>query len=387
MASVYIHIPFCESRCIYCDFYSTTQSAQKGRYVDCLIREMEQRRDEWQDASRAQTSSIYIGGGTPSTLSPTLLSRILEAVTRIYPPMPDAEITVEANPDDVTDEWVEALTHTPVNRISMGVQTFDDNRLKLLHRRHTAAQAQEAVQRLKAAGYHNISIDLIYGLPGQTLADWEQDVAKAIALQVPHLSAYSLMYEEGTALMRLLDEGKVSEMDEDESWRCYELLCQCLEQAGYAHYEISNFALPGWHSRHNSGYWDGTRYMGFGAGAHSYDGMNKRRCNLPSLDDYMTALENTGTSATGSHPYFEIEELSITDLYNEFVMTRLRTAKGLALDEVLQRFGNDLYQYCINTAKPHLQRGNLLQTGSVLSLSRKGIFVSNDIISDLFYNV
>lgn len=388
MASVYIHIPFCQSRCIYCDFYSTTHIARQEQYVDCLLREMEQRQEEWDritrrensaDSFRARTLSIYIGGGTPSTLPTTQLHRLLKAVTLLYPPALDAEITLEANPDDVTAEWVEALRQTPVNRVSMGVQTFDDTQLHTLRRRHSAEQAHEAVRLLREGGFHNISIDLIYGLPGQTLAGWQKDVDEAISLRVPHLSAYSLMYEEGTPLMRMLEEGKVSEMDDDLSWQCYELLCKQLEKAGYQHYEISNFALTGFHSRHNSGYWQGTPYLGFGAGAHSYDGADIRRSNVASLNDYIASLSGDSTK-----PYFENEKLSQTDLYNEFVMTRLRTNQGISLDRISSLFGRDALAHCTEMMKPHLQKGNLSQTGSVVCLTRKGIFVSNDVISDLF---
>lgn len=356
--------------------------------MDCLLREMEQRQEEWDritrlensaDSFRARTLSIYIGGGTPSTLPTTQLHRLLKAVTLLYPPAPDAEITLEANPDDVTAEWVEALRQTPVNRVSMGVQTFDDAQLHTLRRRHSAEQAHEAVRLLREGGFHNISIDLIYGLPGQTLAGWQKDVDEAISLRVPHLSAYSLMYEEGTPLMRMLEEGKVSEMDDDLSWQCYELLCKQLEKAGYQHYEISNFALPGFHSRHNSGYWQGTPYLGLGAGAHSYDGADIRRSNVASLNDYIASLSGDSTK-----PYFENEKLSQTDLYNEFVMTRLRTSQGISLDKICSLFGRDSFAHCTETMKPHLQKGNLSQTGSVVCLTRKGIFVSNDVISDLF---
>lgn len=377
MASVYIHIPFCQSRCLYCDFYSTTHVAQKEQYVDCLIREMEERKSEW--PSRARTLSIYIGGGTPSTLPPSMLVRLINATQQRFNPEIDAEITIEANPDDVTPEWIEAIKQTPVNRISMGVQTFDDAKLKFLRRRHNATQAREAVKRLKDAGYTNISIDLIYGLPHQTLQEWEHDVDEAIALDVPHLSAYSLMFEEGTPLTRLLEEDKIKEMEDEESWRCYDLLCKKLHDAGYEHYEISNFAKPGMHSRHNSAYWQGTLYLGFGAGAHSYNGKDVRRANLPSLNQYIEAL-----SGNNSYPYFELEKLSPTDLYNEYVMTRLRTSSGFSTDELAKRFGHNTLQHCLQAMKPHLQQGNLLQNGTQVALSPQGVFISNEVISDLF---
>lgn len=388
MPSVYIHIPFCQSRCIYCDFYSTTSISQQARYVDCLLREMDSRREEWQRLMeeagkngdyRARTLlSIYIGGGTPSTLAPTLLKHLLQQTALRFPPSSGTEVTLEVNPDDVTPAWIEALRSTPVNRVSMGVQTFDDEGLKALRRRHTAHQAREAVRRLREAGYHNLSIDLIYGLPGQTLEAWERNLEEAVALGVPHVSAYSLMYEEGTPLTRMREEGKVREMDDDTSWLCYERLCQRLREAGYEHYEISNFALPGCHSRHNSGYWDGTPYLGYGAGAHSYDGKRLRRGNLPELMLYMESLEK------GSEDYYETEKLSDDDLYNEFVMTRLRTAQGFMPEELERRFGLRALRYCQKMMIPHLQQGNLIQRGNRVCLSERGIFVSNEVISDLF---
>lgn len=376
MASIYIHIPFCKSRCIYCDFFSTTSLPYQEAYVRALRRELELRKGEF--PSRAQSFSIYIGGGTPSTLPASLLQAVLRHVYEIYPVAEEAEVTVEANPDDVTEEWVAALRDTPVNRVSMGVQTFDDERLLFLRRRHTANQAVEAVERLRRAGFENLSIDLIYGLPGQTLPQWQCDVERAVALAIPHLSAYSLMFEEGTPLSRLRDEGCVAEMDEALSLQCYELLCERLQEAGYEHYEVSNFCKSGMHSRHNSAYWTGDAYLGFGAGAHSYDGRRTRRWNVSDLRTYISALETTGAK------FFENEKLSDIDLYNEFVMTRLRTANGISVSELETRFGDQRLAYCLRMAEPHLEKGLLLRQGDVLRLSRGGVFVSNDIMSDLF---
>lgn len=372
MASIYIHIPFCQSRCIYCDFFSTTDLPLQERYVERLEQEMLQRKDEW--PVHARTLSIYIGGGTPSTLSPQLLQRIFDSIAKHYPISNDAEITIEANPDDVTPEWVEALRQTPVNRVSMGVQTFNDKTLRILRRRHTADQATRAVCLLQDAGYDNLSIDLIYGLPNQSVEDWKTDLQKAFDLDISHLSAYSLMYEEGTALTRMLERGEIKEMSEEESIACYRLLCQMMHEHGYEHYEISNFARQGIHSRHNTAYWMGEPYLGFGAGAHSYDGKHVRRWNTDSLATYIN-----------SDKCFETEMLSATDLYNEFVMTRLRTARGFALDDLELRFGNEALRHCTTMAQPHMQSGHLiLESSQRLHLSEEGVFVSNDVISDLF---
>lgn len=377
MASIYIHIPFCQSRCIYCDFYSTTDIARQEQYVECLEREMLLRKNEW--PQHARTLSIYIGGGTPSTLPFTFLQRILKKVVQLFPIADDAEVTVEANPDDVTEEWASHLTETCVNRISMGVQTFHDTTLRMLRRRHSSDQARKAVQILKDAGYKNISIDLIYGLPGQTLEMWENDISEALKLQVPHISAYSLMYEEGTPLTQMLQKGIVEEMSDELSWRCYETLCTRLREAGYEHYEISNFALPGMYSRHNSAYWTGDPYLGFGAGAHSYDGQQTRRSNNGDLRAYLQCL-----SQEEGDCFYEIEHLSPRDLYNEFVMTRLRTSKGFNMEDILARFGTKAYEYCMQMAQPHLLQGNLKRVEKQICLTKEGIFISNDVISDLF---
>lgn len=371
MASIYVHIPFCQSRCIYCDFFSTTNIPMQQRYVERLEQEMLCRLEEW--PIHARTSSIYIGGGTPSTLPCELTQRIFDKICNLYPIDGNAEITIEANPDDVTPEWVKALRQTPVNRISMGVQTFNNETLRLIRRRHTAEQATRAVRLLQDAGYQNLSIDLIYGLPNQNLNDWESNLQKAFDLEISHLSAYSLMYEEGTALTRMLERGEIEEMSEEESIACYEILCKMMHEHGFEHYEVSNFARPGMHSRHNTAYWMGEPYLGFGAGAHSYDGKSVRRWNADSLNEYI------------NHPdSFETEHLTERDLYNEFVMTRLRTSRGFELNELERRFGKNALTHCIEMAQPHLQSGHLIIEDSRLHLTEKGVFVSNDIISDLF---
>lgn len=372
MAGIYIHIPFCQSRCIYCDFYSTLHLNRREEYVAQLICEMEERKNEFLACAHAY-NTLYVGGGTPSTLPPTLLRYLLLQTTTIFPLSNEAEVTIEANPDDVTPEWISTLKETPINRISMGTQTFDDKLLEFLHRRHSGFQAERAVRYLHEAGYTNLSIDLIYGIPGQNKDIWKKDIDKAISLGVPHLSAYSLMYEEGTAITRLRDEGKIKEMDEETSLWCYEYLCDRLEKAGYVHYEISNFAKPGFISRHNSSYWEGTPYLGFGPGAHSYDGQKIRRWNESDLLGY---IKNGASHDT--------EELTEADLYNEFVMTRLRVREGINLELLRQRFGSKMHDYLIEQAKPHLEQGNLQQTGLNLSLTRGGIFVSNQVMSDLF---
>ena len=367
---VYIHVPFCQSRCIYCDFYSTTLGEEwKRSYIDSLKREMQLRRAEI-DYSRVP--SLYIGGGTPSQLPTSLLIEMFQAICDNFMLAKDAEVTIEANPDDVTPDWLAALRQTPVNRISMGVQTFSDPLLRFLNRRHTSRQAIEAVHYCQDAGYGNISLDLIYGLPDQTFKDWKRDVQQLLTLDVSHLSAYALSYEDGTVLSKMLQEGRVNETADELSWQMYEYLMDETATAGIEHYEISNFAKPGMRSKHNSSYWDGSPYLGLGPGAHSYNGEGVRRSNNTSLKKYVQAKADV--------PHQD-EFLSPQEQYDELVMTRLRTASGLSVNLLT----SEQKDYCLRMAKPHILNGSLLQEGEVLRLSRKGIFISNSIISDLMY--
>lgn len=365
MAGIYLHIPYCKSRCIYCDFYSTTLS-DKEAYVESLCMEMRHRRNE----IPSRVHSIYIGGGTPSTLSPQQLHRIFTSLADTFDIAPDAEVTIEANPDDVTPEWVADLHPTPVNRISMGVQTFDDDILHLLGRRHTSQQAREAVRLCHDGGYDNLSLDLIYGLPRQTFDIWQHDVEQLLSLGTRHISAYALSYESGTRLERMLEQGLIEETDEELSLRMYRHLCQETRQHGFEHYEISNFALPGYHSRHNSSYWQSLPYLGLGAGAHSFDGHLTRRANLPDVTAYI--------SAQGDAPH-ETELLSPEEATDELIMTRLRTARGLRLTELSLPHRDAL----MRQAHPHIAAGRLTIQEDTLRLTEEGIFVSNDIISDL----
>ena len=368
MNSLYFHIPFCKSRCIYCDFYSTTLGQEfMTSYVQALEHELALR-SQYIKGTRVHT--IYIGGGTPSLLSADLLKHLFDAISQHFTLTSEAEVTIEANPDDVTEEWLKGLTGTPINRISMGAQTFNDKLLSFLNRRHNALQIVEAVKACKEAGFTNISLDLIYGLPEQTFEDWQEDVRQALSLDIKHLSAYSLSYEEGTRLETMLKQGIVREADEELSRQMYDFLMAATQKAGFKHYEISNFALPGFHSRHNSSYWQGTPYLGLGAGAHSYDGKRTRRANLPDIKAYIAATEDV--------PH-ENEELSDDSLYNEFIMTRLRTSKGIPLDKLPAKDR----QYCLSLAKPHLSHGLLRIKNKHLCLTKEGIFTSNDIICDL----
>lgn len=374
MAGIYIHIPFCKRRCIYCDFFSTTQSEKKAEYVHALVRELEIRKDY---LNNEEIETIYLGGGTPSQLSQEELEEIFTHIYKVYKVTPDAEITLEANPDDLTPEYVSMLRGLPINRISMGIQTFQEGTLKLLHRRHTAQQAIEAFKRCREAGFQNISIDLMYGLPGETLNTWEQDLQQAIDLHPEHISAYHLIYEEGTALWNLREQNKVEEAEEELSLTLFKTLIEKLTKAGYQHYEISNFCLPSLHSRHNSSYWTGKKYLGCGPSAHSFDGTS-RQWNVSSLDKYLEGIRTDQLD-------FEIEELDLYTRYNDFVITSIRTCWGMPLSQLRTNYGETLYNYCLQMAKPHIQQGVLEIEEDTLKLTSEGIFISDGIMSDLLW--
>lgn len=374
MAGIYLHIPFCKRRCIYCDFYSTTQGKKREAYIRTLCKELEQRQDYLQGET---VETIYLGGGTPSQLEENDFKRIFDTIYRMYPIAESPEITLEANPDDLTPEYIGMLRSFPFNRLSMGIQTFSEVMLERLHRRHTARQAIEAFENCRKAGFQNISIDLMYGLPGETTESWENDLSQAVRLHPEHISAYHLIYEEGTALWKLREEHRVKEVDEDLSVDFFSRLMQRLKENGYQHYEISNFCLPDKYSRHNSSYWTGKKYLGCGPSAHSYNGTS-RQWNIASLDNYIKGI-------TEGSPVSEIEELDLYTRYNDFVITSIRTCWGMPLGQLKEKFGEKLYRYCLRMAQPHLQQGTLEITEETLKLTEKGIFISDGIMSDMLW--
>lgn len=369
MAGIYVHIPFCKSRCIYCGFFSTTSLEMRHDYVSAVVDELARRRDFLQGED---VCTIYLGGGTPSQLPIEEIERMMTAIYNIYNVREGAEVTLEGNPDDLTPDYLADLKRVGINRLSMGVQTFDDARLHFLRRRHSAQQAIQAVRDAQEAQFDNISIDLMFGFPSQTLDAWKQDVQTALSLQVQHLSAYSLMYEEGTRLEQMLQRGEVAEIDEETSLQMYEYLMDALADAGYRHYEISNFALPGKESRHNASYWHGIPYLGVGAGAHSFDTQHRYH-NMESLKDYLSGAPMV------------MEHLTQEERYDEHVFTGLRTAEGIRLGDIETLFGTAMKDYCLSNAQPHIHAGRLRFEHGVLCLTRKGIFVSNDIMSDLMW--
>ena len=360
MSGIYIHIPFCASRCIYCGFYSTTGLELRQKYVDVVCKEMTMR----EVSSPIET--IYFGGGTPSQLTPEQLRQLFLYINKVYAPHV-TEVTIEMNPDDVTPEYAETLSQLGVNRVSMGAQTFNDERLRFLCRRHSSSQVYDAVRILREAGICNISIDLMYGFPDETLDDFRRDIDAALALDVEHISAYCLMIEEGTALHRM----GVEAADEETERAMYEMLIDCLTAAGYEHYEISNFARPGYRSRHNSSYWNDTPYIGLGAAAHSYDG-HCRSWNVADIRAYIAAIER------GELPT-ECEELDADTKYNDRIATALRTCDGLDLGELDERHR----QYCLTEAQRFIADGLLEIVDNSLRFTRRGLFVSNMVMSEL----
>ena len=375
MAGLYIHIPFCASRCIYCGFYSTTLMELRDRYVDALCQEMTLRQEALvqQGLPLPSLDTIYIGGGTPSQLSPRHLKILFDHINKVFSNKA-TEVTIEMNPDDVTEEYAHALSQLSVNRVSMGAQTFDDTRLRFLNRRHNARLVPQAVKTLREAGISNISIDLMYGFPGETIDNWQDDITKALDLGVEHLSAYCLMIEEGTVLYEKMRNGeneRMRECDEELERQMYYTLTERLKAAGYEHYEISNFALPGRRSRHNSSYWTDLPYIGLGAAAHSYDG--RSRCwNVADIRQYINGIEN------GS-PVIDQEWLNDDSRYNDRVMLSLRTCEGIDLS-TLQPADRT---YLLSLAQKYIDNRLLTAEGDHLRLSNEGLFVSDMIMSDL----
>ena len=374
MAGIYLHIPFCKTRCIYCDFYSTTHSEWRSRYIQTLCCELEMRSEY---LKREPVETIYLGGGTPSQLTEEDFMLIFDTIERNFGMEHCCEITLEANPDDLTIDYLQMLAKLPFNRISMGIQTFNDTILRLLKRRHNATQAIEAVQRCREVGFQNISIDLIYGLPGETIESWENDLQQTLNLNVEHISAYHLIYEEGTPIYNMLQKHQINEIDENTSVQFFSLLIKRLSESGYEHYEISNFCKSEKYAQHNTSYWKGIPYLGCGPSAHSYN-LSAREWNISSIESYMKGVEE------GKRP-FETEMLDPITRYNEFIITSLRTMWGIPLKRMKDEFGMERWQYCMKLAAPYLENKKLEIKDDALCLTKEGIFISDSIMSDLLF--
>ena len=374
MAGIYIHIPFCKQRCNYCAFYSSTLYNIKEEYADAVCKELLMRKEY---IKGEEIKTIYFGGGTPSTLPIRLLQKICDTIYANYTVCSNAEVTIECNPDDLTEEFLAELRQLPFNRISMGVQSFSNRQLKRLGRRHNAEKARRAVGNARAAGYKNISIDLMFALPDSTIEEWEESINEAISLNPEHISAYNLMYEEDTPLHRALQRGDFEELSEEENIEQFRMLIKRMKEAGYYHYEISNFAKPGYESRHNSSYWNDTAYIGCGAAAHSYNG-DSREWNISDIKEYIKGIESNNRN-------YEIEHLTEEERYNDAILTRLRTADGIPLTWMKNKFSQRLNSYMLNAAKKHIEYGNIKKADETLSLTEKGIFISDAVIRDFIY--
>ena len=373
MSGIYIHIPFCKQACHYCDFHFSTSTKKKSQLVEMLCRELVLRKDE---LDSVEIETIYFGGGTPSLLAKAELDKIFGAIFGNFEIAENAEITLEANPDDLSEGNLEMLSESPVNRLSIGVQSFFEEDLKLMNRAHNS---EEALNSLRSARkyFDNISIDLIYGIPGQSDEQWKQNLQTALDLDIPHISSYALTVEPKTALEKFIEKGKVRPVDEEQYREQFEILVSTLTSNGFEHYEFSNFGKPGYHSRNNMAYWMGKTYLGVGPSAHSFDG-NSRKWNISNNTLYIKALEKNQIPQ-------ETEQLSTTDKYNEFVMTRLRTKFGVELSEIEKNFGSRYAEHFLKNAKAFLLKGLMKNEDGTFHITQKGKFLSDGIASELFY--
>lgn len=372
MAGIYIHIPFCKSRCAYCDFFSSTHLSYKSKLVACLCNELI---SEKHYIGNEAIETIYFGGGTPSLLEENDFKLIFDTIQATYDTSNCVEITIEVNPDDVTNDFVSMLKKFPFNRISIGIQSFINNELKLINRRHTSEQAIEAVQLFQRNDYENISIDLIYGYPSQDINNLSTSVDKLLKMKIQHISAYHLTYEKGTVLHQKLINNKVQAVDEETSLEMFNLITSELTKNGFFHYEISNFAKEGFQSKHNSSYWNGKKYLGIGPSAHSYNNTS-RKWNVASITSYIKAIETKS-------PCYEIEQLSLNDKYNDYIITSLRTLQGCSLANIKTEFGEIYLKNCLLNAAKYLKNNTLETDSNFLKLTKKGIFLSDGIIADL----
>lgn len=373
MAGIYIHIPFCKQACYYCDFHFSTSLKRKSELLVALKKELEIRKEEL-DGERIDT--IYFGGGTPSLLEISEIIELIQTVYTFYSVSDRPEITLEANPDDLDSITIQKLAETPINRLSIGIQSFDERDLKLMHRAHTA---QEALTSLETASHYfsNISVDLIYGIPGMTMKRWKNNVQQVIDLGIPHVSCYALTVEERTALHSLIRKGNIPKPDEGVAHDHFMTLIRLLKANGYIHYELSNFSKPDFFSKNNSSYWLGKKYLGIGPSAHSFDG-ERRSWNISNNTLYIRAVER------GELP-LEVELLSAKDRYNEYIMTGLRTMWGIDMQRVATQYGSDRVVYLQERAQKFIDDELLQLEGDVLKMTDKGKFLSDGIASDLFW--
>jgi len=372
MAGIYIHIPFCKQACHYCDFHFSTSLKKKKDLIQSLITELELRKEEFKNT---EVETIYFGGGTPSLLTNNELQSIIDAVDGNYSVVAYPEITLEANPDDLSHNRIEALTNTPINRLSIGIQSFFETDLKLMNRAHNAQEAKACLEKA-VEHFDNISLDLIYGIPGASNEQWIKNIEMALSFGVPHISSYALTVEPKTALASFIEKGIIENVDDEQAHEQFHILKEQLEDAGFIHYELSNFGKEGFFSKNNSAYWQGKSYIGIGPSAHSFNG-KQRGWNVRNNTKYIKAVLN------GDLP-MEIEQLTKIDQYNEYIMTGLRTVWGVSLDKVEKDFGYLLKDYLLEQANVFINQHLLYIDGEHLRVTKKGQFLSDGIASELF---
>ena len=402
MAGIYIHIPFCNSKCAYCGFYSLPSLKLKERFLEALKAEIVDRKQYLQRGPHCELdpqspapkgnhgmptiNTIYFGGGTPSLLSIKEIGELLHLINTHYPVAPNAEITLEANPDTLSFEYLKGLRQLGVNRLSIGIQSFFDDDLKYLSRRHDSKHARQCIDWAKQAGFSNISIDLIYGLPTSNAEQWNKNLDIFFAYGLPHLSAYALTLEPNAILTKQIKQGKLPPVSEEDALRDYEILCNRAAENGFLHYEISNFCRCGMHSKHNSSYWFGTPYIGFGPSAHSFDGTS-RQWNISSVEKYIDARRETARLQDQKvpRPVSEKEQLSPEQLYDEYVMLRLRTHWGIDLKWLKREMGERFSTYCEQHAKHLVAQGKLSQTREFLYLTYEQMLFADGVAEELFW--
>ncbi len=371
---IYIHIPFCKQKCSYCNFHFSTSLNFKDEMLRAMKTEIMLRKDELQ---KKALKSLYFGGGTPSILSVDEINSLVDEVLRYFSFEKDIEITLEANPDDLDKNFLKQLAGTPVNRLSIGTQSFFEEDLKLMNRAHTASEAEGSIKRAQDFGFENLSIDLIYGSPTSNLEIWKENLNKTIALEVPHISSYALTVEPKTALENWISKGKVKSPKEEEQNREFYYLSDFLKDNGFEHYEVSNFAKPGFYSRHNSAYWKYQEYLGIGPSAHSYNGFDVRSWNLANNQQYIKKLNEKLLAK-------EEEILSQEDQFNEMIMIGLRTIWGVDLTSLKNKFNDRFLEHFQSEIKPKIEEGILIIENDHLKIPEKHWFMADGIASDLF---
>tara|TARA_B100002049_G_scaffold937_2_gene673 strand:+ start:2321 stop:3448 length:1128 start_codon:yes stop_codon:yes gene_type:complete len=373
MSGIYIHIPFCKQACHYCDFHFSTSLKKKSELVSALQNELVLRKNE---LPNEPIKTIYFGGGTPSLLNLEELTAIFKTIYTEFTIAENPEITLEANPDDLSEEKINELANSKINRLSIGVQSFFEEDLKLMNRAHNAEEALNSI-KLARSKFDNISVDLIYGIPGMSNERWQKNIQILLDLDIPHISSYALTVEPNTALQKFIEKGKIKPVDDAAAAQHFETLRTVLKNAGFEHYEFSNYGKPGYFSQNNTAYWLGKPYLGIGPSAHSYDG-NSRKWNIANNTLYIKAIER-------SELPLEVEELSITDRYNEYIMTRLRTYFGVDLVEVESKFGKEYLEYLKEQSVVLFEKEFLRIENNVMHITEKGTFLSDGIAADLFY--